>query len=200
MDRQIIISLSREFGSGGHEIAEKLAAHYGLPLYDKNILTSIAKERDIDVDMLKKYDEKPRNLLFSRSVQGYSNSPEDNIAQMQFDYIKEKADKGESFVLVGRCGDSILKDQPNLITIYVLGNPDARIARIISRNRDLTEAEAKRLMEATDRKRRAYHNRYAQSKWGESANYDLSIKSDPLGVDASAEVIIQYIDRRPTVR
>ncbi len=109
MGKQLIISVGREFGSGGHVIAEELARRFGLVLYDNNLLEQIAEEKEIPHDGLKKYDEKPKSRLFSRTVRGYSNSVQENLANMQFDYLKKKAADGESFVVVGRCSETILK-------------------------------------------------------------------------------------------
>ncbi len=195
MEKQLIISISRQFGSGGHSIGERLADHYQIPLYDRDLLKNIAKERNLDAAELERYDEKPRNLLFSRSVQGYSNSPEDNIAQMQFDYIREKAASGESFILIGRCGEDVLKEHPALISFYILGDKEVRIRHTMERS-SLSYEEARKLLEAKDRKRKAYHNHYCKTKWGESGNYDLSINSSRLGLEETASFLMEYIDRR----
>lgn len=109
MEKQIMISISREFGSGGRQIAEKVAEDLGLPLYDRSLLDAIAKEKNIDVEHLQKFDEKPRNLILSRSVGGHSNSIEENLVKMQFEYLQRKADGGESFVVLGRCAETALK-------------------------------------------------------------------------------------------
>ncbi len=195
MEKQLIISISRQFGSGGHSIGEKLADYYQIPLYDRDLLKNIAKERNLDAAELERYDEKPRNLLFSRSVQGYSNSPEDNIAQMQFDYIRKKAASGESFILIGRCGEDVLKEHPALISFYILGDKEVRIRHTMERS-SLSYEEARKLLEAKDRKRKAYHNHYCKTKWGESGNYDLSINSSRLGLEETASFLMEYIDRR----
>ena len=102
MGKQLIISLGREFGSGGREIALDLAERFELPLYDSNILEHIAQEKDIDNAELKKYDEKPKSRFFSRTVRGYTNSMHENIANMQFDFLRKKAEAGESFVIAVR--------------------------------------------------------------------------------------------------
>ena len=99
MDRQLIISVGREFGSGGHVIAEALAERFHLALYDSNLLEHIAQEKNIDHGELKKFDEKPKNKLLSRTVRGYSSSAQENLANMQFEYLRKKAADGESFVL-----------------------------------------------------------------------------------------------------
>ena len=91
MGKQLIITVGREFGSGGHIIAVKLAEHFGIQLLDSNILAEVAKKSNASEEYLKKYDESARNLFFSRTVNGFSNSPEEIIAQMQFDYIKQKS-------------------------------------------------------------------------------------------------------------
>lgn len=102
MKGQLIISIGREFGSGGHEIAQKLADQYKLPLYDHNLLDELAGRNNLDGDVLKEFDEAGRKKLLSRTVRGMNNSPEQNVAQLQFDYLRKKADSGESFVIVGR--------------------------------------------------------------------------------------------------
>ena len=99
MEKQLIISVGREFGSGGHEIAEMLAEKFGLNLYDSNLLEEIATEKKVDGSNFEKYDEVPRNLIFSRKVRGYSNSVEEKIANMQFDYLQKKAERTETDVM-----------------------------------------------------------------------------------------------------
>lgn len=88
--QQVIITIGREYGSGGHLIADMLGEKYGLPVYDSTIIEVIAKEKNLNLEKLKEYDEKPRNRLFTRSIDGYSNSPEDVIAYMEFDFLREK--------------------------------------------------------------------------------------------------------------
>lgn len=195
MEKQLIISLGREFGSGGHVIAQKLAEKYQIPLYDYNLLRDIAIERNLNAEELEEYDENPRNLFFTRTVRGYSSSPEENIARMQFDCIKKKADTGESFVIVGRCAESILKDNPCMISIFVLGDMEAKIARTMERN-NISRDKAKKMIEQHDKKRKAYHNHYCQGKWGDSRNYELSINSSKLGIAETTNIIIEYINSR----
>ena len=93
MGEQLIISIGREYGSGGHAIAEILAKRFELPMYDRNLLDHIAEEKGVDVNVLNKYDEKANNVFLSRRVRGFSNSPEEAIAEMQFNFIKDKAKK-----------------------------------------------------------------------------------------------------------
>lgn len=193
--KQLIIAVSREFGSGGHCIAEELARRFALPLYDRNILEEIADEKNVDSRNLEKYDELPKNHLFSWTVRGFSNSPEEQIANMQFDFLRKKAEEGASFVIVGRCAETILKGNPGLITIFVLGDMDAKIKRIAGLHL-ISRAEAERMIWRHDRKRKAYHNHYCEMKWGDSRNYDLCINSNKLGIERTTDTLEQYIRER----
>ena len=127
MGEQLIISISREYGSGGHEIARKLADRLELAFYDRCMLDEIAEQMNADVSDFHKYDEKPGNRLLSRRVGNHTNSYEEIIAQFQFDYIRKKAESGESFVVVGRCSENVLKDYDCLISVFVTGDKEHKI-------------------------------------------------------------------------
>ena len=195
MSKQLIISLSREFGSGGHLIAEKLAERFELPLYDKNLLREIAGERDLNPQKLEKYDEVPRYKFFSRTVNGHSSSPEENIANLQFDFLRKKAKQGDSFVIVGRCAETVLKEFECMVPIFILADKDVKLKRIMELH-NLTENEAKAMIHRENRKRKDYHNYYSEVKWGDSRNYDLSINSGRLGIDRTVDLLEQYIKER----
>ncbi len=192
MEKQLIISVGREYGSGGHVIAEELAKRFSIPLYDHNLLHEIAEHKNVDKEELSKYDEVPKNIFLYRKVKGHSNSPEEQIANMQFNFLKAKAEEGKSFVVVGRCSEHILKDNPNLITIFVLGDIEAKVARIASIHH-LSLDDAERRVRYKDKKRKSYHNFYCTGKWGDSRNYDISVNSTRLGIDATTELLYQYI-------
>lgn len=194
-DKQIIISISREYGSAGHEIAAILAKKLNIPLYDHNLLDEISKEKNVEAKDLMKYDEYPKNRLFSRKVNGFSNSPEEVVANMQFDYLRKKAKEGQSFVVVGRCSEIILKEYPGLISFFILGDMKHKIERI-QKIRNMSESEAMSKIAIHDKKRKAYHNYYCEEKWGDSRNYDFSINSSPLGIDQTVEILLDYIERR----
>lgn len=195
MEKQLIISVGREYGSGGHEIAEKLANHYGIRLLDHNLLDEIAAKKNVKMDHLRTLDEKHKNPLSSRTVRGYSSSPEENMLYLQFDYLRDKADAGESFVIVGRCSETILKQYENMISIFVLADRDKRIERIM-RLYHLTESEAVKKIREKDTSRRRYHNSFCVGKWGDCRNYDVSLNSSKLGIDGSVKLLTDYIDRR----
>ena len=195
MGKQLIITVGREFGSGGHIIAVKLAEHFGIQLLDSNILAEVAKKSNASEEYLKKYDESARNLFFSRTVNGFSNSPEEIIAQMQFDYIKQKSDAGESFVVIGRCADYILRENPALVRVFVLGDTEAKIKRTAERE-GISEEKAKIRMEQADKRRKYFHNTHSENKWGDSRSYDITVNSSKLGLDSTAELLIKYIELR----
>lgn len=195
MSNQLIISIGREYGSGGHDIADELARRFGLDMYDINILREIAVEKNLDASLLEKYDEVPKRRFISRNVRGYSNSPEENIANIQFEFLQKKANEGKSFVVVGRCSETILKDYKGLISIFVLADRDVKIERV-STIRKMTVAEAEATMNRHDRKRKEYHNYYCTGKWGDSRNYDISINSSKLGIDNTVDYLETYIKAR----
>lgn len=195
MAKQIMISISREFGSEGRAIAEKVAKDLGLSLYDRNILDAIAQEKNIKVEHLEKFDEKPRNPILSRSVGGHSNSMEENLVKMQFEYLQKKADSGESFVVVGRCAETALKDKAGLISVFVLGDKDTKLAHVKDKYQ-LSDSEAALKMIRHDTKRKVYHNRYSDFKWGDSRGYDLCINSSKLGIEKTAAMIESYVKER----
>ncbi len=195
MEKQLIISVGREFGSGGHEIAEILAKRFSLPFYDRNLLDEIANEKALEEHDLHQYDELPRNVLASRTVRGYSNSPEEVVARMQFDFLRKKALEGESFVAVGRCSEDVLKEFDGLVSFFIIADMETKLKRIM-RIRGISELEAEAVIRRHDKKRKAYHNYYCQTKWGDARNYDMAINCSKLGMEGTADIMEQFIRRR----
>ncbi len=192
---QLIISVGREFGSGGHVIAEALSKKFNIPLYDDNLITELADKLGLSADVIEKYNERPKHRIVSRTVRGYSNSIEEHIAQMQFDILKKKASEGESFVVVGRCAETVLKDYPSLISLFILADKDVKAERIM-KIKDISKEKAEALMEKKDKKRKYYHNSYCAGKWGDSRNYDLCVNSSRLGIERTVDFIESYIKER----
>lgn len=192
---QFIISVGREFGSGGRHIAEELGKRFNIPVYNRHLITEIAEKTGLAHEEIEKYNESPKSKLLSRTVRGYSNSIEDNIAEMQFEFIREKAQSGESFVVLGRCSESKLKGHPALISLFVLADMDAKIKRIMELY-ELSEDKAKAFIDKKDRKRKRYHNYHCSSHWGDSRLYDLSINSTRLGIDGTIDHLESYIRSR----
>lgn len=195
MAEQTIVAIGREYGSAGHEIAERIAKDFALKLYDRSILEEIASHMNTDAEAIEKYDEQPRNVILSRRVGHHTNSMEEILAEMQFEFIRKKAQKGESFVIVGRCAESVLKGTKGLITIFVSGNRESKIQRVMEKYH-LSEAEAIAKMMRHDKKRKQYHNLYSEGKWGDSRYYDMCINSSPLGVEGTLKILEDYIRAR----
>lgn len=195
MEKQLIISVSREFGSGGHEIASELARRFNLPLYHRSILEQIATKHNLNIRRLEPYDEAPKNIFTSRNVKGFSNSPEEQVAQMQFRYLRTKAEEGDSFVVLGRCAEEVLKDYPCLVSIFVLSDIAFKKERTMAHG-NTSEEEALELMAKADRRRKYYHNQHCRGKWGDSRNYDLCINSAKLGIPVTTDLLEKYIRTR----
>ena len=191
----LIITIGREFGSGGHIIGERLAEYYNIPLYDRDLLKKVSEENDIDYEELEGYEERPVNVFLSRTVNGFSSSLQDAIAHLEFDFIQEHAELGESFVVVGRCAEEVLKDYDNAIKIFVLGDFDAKVRQIMWQF-GLPEEEAIEMIHDTDKRRKSYHNHYCETKWGDSRNYDISINSSRFGIEGTADFLKTYVDLR----
>lgn len=188
---QFIISVGREYGSGGHEIATRLAEKFDIPMYDRNMLDQMAERNGIDAEDLHKHEEMKRQGL-TRTVRGHSSSVQDTIAKLQFDFIREKAESGESFVVVGRCSENVLREHPGLISIFIRGDEAAKTERIC-RLYKLNKLEAKAKMYRHDKKRKAYHNYYSKMKWGDSRGYDFCVNSSLMGVEATAEALYKML-------
>lgn len=195
MEKQLIVSIGREVGSGGRVIGEMIAKHYNIPLIDKNILEEIAEKKEIDAAHLKDVDKKFVTPVIKRTVRGFSSSLQDNLYLLQFEHLQEKAKRGESFVIVGRCGEDVLKEYDSLVSIFVLGDKEVKRERIM-RLYDKNEFTAERLMHEKDTERKRYHNSFCEGKWGDSRNYDISINSSVLGIEKTAEFLIHFIEQK----
>lgn len=195
---QIIISVGREFGSGGRVIAEALAERFNIPIYDRHLITEIAERTGLTPEQIEKYNENPKKKIISRRVRGYSNSIEDNIAEMQFSFLKEKSASGESFVVVGRCSETKLKDNPSLVSLFVLADEDAKIKRVMEVY-ELSEDDAVEFIRKKDRKRKRYHNYHCSGHWGDSRLYDLCINSSRLGIEKTIDYLESYIRARADI-
>lgn len=195
MEKQLVISIGREFGSGGHEIATRLAEHYKIPLYDREIFRHIEEKSAMSADVVKHFDEKPVYPIFYTYGLDVNYYPlEQQVANHIFDFIRTKAVvEKESFVVVGRCAEYILKECEGLISIFILGDKDVKLQRVMEAY-DLDEKAAYNRMKKEDKMRKTYHNFYADGKWGDSRTYDICINSSALGIDKTVQTLIAYID------
>ena len=197
-----IYKIGREFGSGGREVGEKLAAKLGIKLYDKELLQQAAKDSGFCEEIFENHDEKPTNsflyslVMDTYSVSGYSAAPfldmplNHKVFLAQFETIKKIAEK-ESCVIVGRCADYALSDNPDCINIFIHADLDVRIKNV-SRNLNITENKARDIINKTDKQRASYYNYYTSKKWGDSKSYNLSLDAGKLGTDNCVEMILKF--------
>ena len=199
MQKSLIITIGRQFGSGGHEIGEKLAKKLGIKFYDKELIKLIAKQSGLCEKVLESYDEKPTNsLLYSIVMDIYPSvmytgpTIDQQIYQANYDTIRRLAD-GEPCVIVGRCADYILRDHPELVSVFVHANSDFRAARIAEEYK-LPDAKVRDLLVKTDKKRASYYNFQSEKPWGAASRYNLCIESSEVGIDGAVDLIMDYIN------
>lgn len=202
MANNTIITIGRQYGSGGHDIGKQLAEELNIPFYDKALLERAAKDSGLCQEIFENHDEKPTNsflysLVMDTYSLGYNSSSftemplNHKIFLAQFDAIKNIAKEGPC-VIVGRCADYALADFPNVVNVFLHADLQARIVRI-ARRHDLTDAKAKDLILKIDKRRASYYNYYTSKKWGEAAGYDLSLNTATLGVDGTIHMIREFI-------
>ncbi len=192
MKKQIIVALGREHGSGGHYIADMIARELGIKLYDKASIEKEIASAGYSEEMIRKMDEKPINFFTSRRIGRYSNSLEVNVAEKTFAMLRDKAASGESFVVIGRCGEQVLKNNPNCISVFICGNPQFKLGRVMDKM-GLDAEQAIEEIRTVDRSRKNYHNYYCDTKWGDARGYDMTVKSDVLGCEETAKMLVSYI-------
>jgi cytidylate kinase len=192
MKEQIIVTVGREHGSGGHYIAQMMSEKLGIKLYDKEIVEATTLTSGYSKEVVNKMDEKPVNFFLSRRIGEYSNSLEENVAEMTFNYINCKAMSGESFIVVGRCAEQVLKDNPNVVRIFIEGDKDVKIRRLMETEK-VSEKEAETIMKDVDRRRKTYHNYYCDRKWGDSRGYDIVANSSKLGLEKTADILVSCV-------
>ena len=193
MEKQLIVAIGREFGSGGHEIGERIAKRLNISFVDRSMLDEMFSGNGKHKDQIEKYEEDVAKPFLHKHVRGFTNSIEENLAEAQFEYIREKAASGESFVIVGRCGEAVLRGNKNLVSVFVLGDMYDKIHRVMDKY-SLPERDAIEKINRHDRKRKRYHNTYSDFKWGDSRGYDLCVNSGKLGVPGTADMLCQYIE------
>ena len=193
----MIISIGRQHGSGGREIARLLARELGIKCYDKEIVDEAAKHSDFSRDLINAYDEK-RMSAFMLHAGGYGLNENFRlnmqVVSAQFDAIREIASKGDC-IFVGRCADYILRDRSDLVSVFILGDMDERL-KCLERRQGLDVATARKKIKEVDKDRSSFYKYYSDQVWGEAQNYDLCINSSRLGVEGTVKVIMDYIKTR----
>ena len=190
-----IITISREFGSGGRFIGEKVAKKLGIAYYDKNIINEIAEKSGLSPEYVQKNAElSPKKGLFAYAFAGRDitgKSVEDMVYEAQRKVILELADK-ESCVIIGRNADYILKDRDDVLNVFIHGDTPEKIQRI-TRLYNVEEQKAVKMMADTDKRRMANYNFYTDQKWGKASNYTLCLNSSKLGYDRCEKIIMECI-------
>ena len=199
MADNMIITIGRQFGSGGHEIGRRLAKELGFTLYDKELLKLQAQHSGIAEKVLETYDESPTSsLLYSIVMDVYpsmnyvGNSLNQQVYQAQYDSISKLKESGNC-VIVGRGADYILRDYPNLVTIFIHADLQKRAERVAEYEK-ISVDKAKDIINKADKKRASFYNFQTEKKWGHVSSYMLSIDSGVLGYDGSVELIKKFVE------
>ncbi len=198
-----IVTIGREFGSGGRLIGQKLAERMGVNCYDKELINLASKESGLCTEVFENNDEKPLNSFFyslvmdtgalGQTFAGYMDAPlNQKVFLAQFETIQRLAER-ESCVIVGRCADYALHDYPNTIHIFISGELQDKVERVAKYN-NISKDKALDLIAKSDKKRANYYNYYSNKKWGAAATYDLCINSSLTGVDGAVDVIMKFIE------
>lgn len=196
----MVITVGRQYGSGGREIGTMLAEKLGIAYYDDMLLKEAAKESGLCEDLFHSFDERPKSFLYSVAMDPYSFSmnhvmPKGSIEQQvylaTYDTIKKLADKGPC-VLIGRCADYALKDRDDVINLFITAPLENRIERVARRN-GITRDEAKERIRRTDKSRASYYNYYSSKDWGDAKSYDLCIDSSLLGIEGTVELLERLV-------
>lgn len=201
ISKKIVVTIGRQFGSGGRVIGKKIAEQLGIAFYDKELIERAANESGIDKSFFQDMDEKKISQgyysLASNFSLGMAFFPNesmlsgDSMFLVQSDVIRKIALQ-ESCVLVGRCADYILRNQANKIDIFIYANKEERIKQVMKYN-GVSEAEAENLIKKVDKERSSYYNYYTDKKWGVANSYHLCVNSSLYGVDKTAELILPFI-------
>lgn len=186
-----VITISREFGSGGRTVGKMVAEKLGIPCYDAELIQKIAEESGYAADYIREEGEAASggwlSAMFTDRSMGLTN--QDKIWNIQSRVIEELAEKGPC-VIVGRCADYILREKANCLNVFIHASMEKRAQRIVQEYGEREESPEQRLRDK-DKRRAAYHRFYTDMKWGHSQNYHICLDSGTLGIDKCAEMIVQ---------
>lgn len=203
---RVVVTVGRQFGSGGREFGRRLAAKLNIGYYDKELLSQAARRAGMSEEFFDRSDERAPgfiNGLFSFAM-GYAPTSyyagataisDDNIYSKQSEFIRHLAEQ-ESCVIVGRTADYVLRDTGRVASIFVHAPMDACVARIMSRNPDLTAQRARQQAERINKVRAAYYNFYTDKTWGAASSYDLTMDTSLLAMDDIVDIAASYVRRR----
>lgn len=202
MKQRLIICIGRQHGSGGRVLGRMLAERLGIDFYDKRLLEEVARAEHMSMEELEQHDEKSMTLTSLGFPMGLRNPyiPEydagfyvlsDRIFHAIAKQIMAAAERG-SCVIVGRVANEILKDDPDMISIFVHATEEDRVRRIMETD-DVSEKDAKRIIKKTDRNRENYHNYYGTRKWGDASSHDISISTSRFGIEGSVDMLVRML-------
>lgn len=204
MSKTQIITIGRRFGSGGRIIGKAVSERLGIPFFDKEIITAAAKESGLCDSFMESFEETPTASLLYSLVMNAQNGgflmgkPIELVAyEAQINAVRSAAQSGPC-VIVGRCADYILKDDFDVVSVFITASPEYR-AKVVSERENIPLKDAAAKIIRMDKARASYHNYHADTKWGASDSYELCINSEKLSCEAAAELICQYIGRRQAV-
>ena len=191
-----IITIGRQFGSGGKEIGIRVAKELGIPFYDKELLQEAAKKSGLCEKIFENFDERPKSLLYSIAMDSYmfalpgtgaGDSLEQQVYLATFDTIRQIAAQGPC-VMIGRCADYAMADNPDPLSLFIHARRDVRSQRVAKRQ-SISPEEARKLIIKTDKRRASYYEYYSSQKWGAVESYDFCLDSSYLGLGGTVELI-----------
>lgn len=201
MEKKIIVTIGRQFGSGGRTIGKKLAEQLGIAYYDKELINLASKESGICGEFFEKADERNTGSLLKALAMGFTMNnaifqsndylSNESLFRIQSDVIRKVAAEG-SCILVGRCADYILREDPDCIPIFISASWEDRIRRAMEYNH-IDEKEAAEFIHKADKSRASYYNYYTDKVWGAAESYDLCINSSLYGIEKTVDFIKQFI-------
>ena len=203
MNKKIIVTICREFCSGGKEVGEKLAAKIGCEFYDKKLISLAAKKSGFTETIFENVDEKPTNSFLYSIAMGTPSTTglfflyndfltNDKLFAIQSDVIRNIA-RNKSAVIVGRCSDYILREEERLVKVYIRADKDFRTKRLLEIKPDVDPKHAESILHKTDKKRGHYYSYYTGREWDNISNYDLVLNTSKIGIDNSVEQILNFI-------
>ena len=191
-----IVTIDRQFGSGGKEVGIRVAKELGIPFYDEELIQEAAKKSGISEKLFESFDERPKSLLYSIAMDSYmfnlpgsisSDSLEQQVYLATFDTIRQLAAEGPC-VIIGRCADYALAGNPDLLSLFISAPMDVRIERVAKRQ-NISPEKARQLIIKTDKRRASYYEYYSSRKWGSVESYHYCLDSSYLGLGRTVELI-----------
>ena len=198
-----VITIGRQFGSGGKEIGIRVAKELGIPCYDKELMKEAAKKSGLSEKIFESFDERPKSLLYSIAMDSYifslpgtgaGDSLEQQVYLATFDTVRHLASQGPC-VIIGRCADYALADNANLLSLFISAPMKDRMARVAKRQK-ITPEKARVVIQKTDRRRASYYEYYSSQRWGAVESYDFCINSSSLGLGGTVELIRAIVDHK----